>query len=1498
VSGGQMSANEWQGVGARASGSRPVEPRSSNSRGEGFDGKAANPGAAPTSLEAIFGGANDGYEIAKPAKVVAPIQAQPLAAKSPRPAAVPATKRPISQGDFGAETRDPRSRQVAAPAKTGGGVPRPGLRGNLDSVRDGNADGWAFDEAAPARRVRIEIWGDGALVAIGEASRERSDLRDAKVGDGSCAFLIPLPASLADGQEHTIVAKVSGSDHNFGSLKYAAPTKSAKAVIAPVGAPTPPAAGSPPRRVATDPYEAAPPTKRPIPPSDIGSGTAPAKLADGEPRPGLRGNLDSVRDGNADGWAFDEAAPAKRVRIEIWADGAPVAIGEASRERSDLRDAMVGDGSCAFLIPLPASLADGLEHTIVAKVSGSDHHLGSLKYAAPGGPRPAKSPPSVAAAVGAPTPPVAVSAPSRVAKDRSEAVSATKRPISRGVIGSGTAPAKLADGEPRPGLRGNLDSVRDGNADGWAFDETAPAKRVRIEIWADGVLVAIGEASRERSDLRDAKVGDGSCAFLIPLPASLADGQEHTIVAKVSGSDHQFGSLKYSALGRSTPAKSPPPAAALVIAEDQSEAVPAKKGPLSRGGAAAEARDPRSSLGGAPATSADGEARPGLRGNLDSVRDGDADGWAFDEAAPARRVRIEIWGDGVLVAVGEASRERSDLRDAKVGDGSCAFLIPLPTSLADGEEHMIVAKVSGSDHHLGSLKYVAQGRPTAEKSPTPAAEATSRKSLLEPPPPIQSVGLSEADLAIVADYFDEAFYVKQNPELQDAGFDLLRHYMTVGWKQRLDPSPRYSTDYYLRSNPDIVAAGLNPLLHYVRNGRQEMRPPAPYAAVRRANYRPLVSVIVPNFNHARFLLGRISSIYQQSYTNIELILLDDNSEDGSPTVLDELAEHSPFPVKKAYNKQNSGNVFSQWEKGFQMASGELVWICESDDFCEAEFLERLVPYFADRSVMMAFGRIQFCDTANRTIPGLDAYREQAEPAIWSEPLVRSAAEWFANGFGRKNVIANVGGCVIRKQEVDPAIWREARSYKICGDWFLYVQWAGGGRIAFDPRAISYFRQHGHNTSASNFDKLYFYQEHEKMFICLNRSWAIPSNTREGFVRSLDFMWRHYGLKAIHGDMKKALPGLTSEIRDRREHILMGSLGFVAGGGEIFPIFLANVLAEHGHRVSMLCINLNELNEEVLARLDTRVAVYDAAEAKMMGPRKFLNSVGASLVHSHVINIDDLFFKGPNSLEGFPYVVTLHGSHEGGNPEIEGLLLRMLRRVSRWVYLADKNLQIFSGAPLERSAFRKIANAMPRDDRPFPLSRAEMGIEPDAVVFVFVARGIERKGWRAAIEALRLLKNRHPQLKVHLLMAGDGPKTDEISANAPPDLPVTFLGFQSCINGLYRLADCALVPTRFGGESFPLCIIQALHEGVPIIATDVGEIRTMITRDGEIAGMLVDNIRKSELYFEEIYTAMLAMTDPTRRARAAALAAELGRGFDMAEVMWQYLDVYGQCQSNH
>ena len=87
------------------------------------------------------------------------------------------------------------------------------------------------------------------------------------------------------------------------------------------------------------------------------------------------------------------------------------------------------------------------------------------------------------------------------------------------------------------------------------------------------------------------------------------------------------------------------------------------------------------------------------------------------------------------------------------------------------------------------------------------------------------------DMRLAQAAFDAEFYRRQRGDLEELNEDAcLRHYLTDGWQEGLDPSPDFSTRYYLAANPDLAEDGQNPFLHYLRFGREEGRFPSQLAA--------------------------------------------------------------------------------------------------------------------------------------------------------------------------------------------------------------------------------------------------------------------------------------------------------------------------------------------------------------------------------------------------------------------------------------------------------------------------------------------------------------------------------------------------------------------------------------------------------------------------------------------------------------------------------------------
>lgn len=219
--------------------------------------------------------------------------------------------------------------------------------------------------------------------------------------------------------------------------------------------------------------------------------------------------------------------------------------------------------------------------------------------------------------------------------------------------------------------------------------------------------------------------------------------------------------------------------------------------------------------------------------------------------------------------------------------------------------------------------------------------------------------------------------------------------------------------------------------------------------------KPLVSIIIPNYNHAQFLEQRIESVLNQTYKNIEIILLDDHSNDNSVDIFKRY-QHNPYVSNVALNTKNSGSPFIQWQKGVKMASGEFIWIAESDDFCVDSLLETLIKEFTnDEKCVLAF-----CKSLTVNSKG-----EITGEKGLNENYHDNGRSFFNNYLYRYNYISNASS-VIFKKDAFPISDESFVNYRGCGDWIVWIEICKSGNVAYVNKPLNYYRVHDNNTTSS------------------------------------------------------------------------------------------------------------------------------------------------------------------------------------------------------------------------------------------------------------------------------------------------------------------------------------------------------------------------------------------------------------------------------------------------
>jgi glycosyltransferase involved in cell wall biosynthesis len=225
---------------------------------------------------------------------------------------------------------------------------------------------------------------------------------------------------------------------------------------------------------------------------------------------------------------------------------------------------------------------------------------------------------------------------------------------------------------------------------------------------------------------------------------------------------------------------------------------------------------------------------------------------------------------------------------------------------------------------------------------------------------------------------------------------------------------------------------------------------------------PTVSVVVPNYNHARFLHRRLDSVFAQTYQDFEVILLDDCSRDESRAILREYAARPG--VHLVENGTNSGSVFRQWNKGVGLARGKYVWIAESDDYADPHLLERLIEVLdPDPQIVVAYCRSWGVREDGR--PNEFVYfGPDAKNPRWESNFVVEGREECRSYFPWYNPIRNASSAVFRKA-VYEAAGRADESFLVAGDWKLWASMALLGKMAYVSEPLNYQQFHTANTQS-------------------------------------------------------------------------------------------------------------------------------------------------------------------------------------------------------------------------------------------------------------------------------------------------------------------------------------------------------------------------------------------------------------------------------------------------
>lgn len=638
---------------------------------------------------------------------------------------------------------------------------------------------------------------------------------------------------------------------------------------------------------------------------------------------------------------------------------------------------------------------------------------------------------------------------------------------------------------------------------------------------------------------------------------------------------------------------------------------------------------------------------------------------------------------------------------------------------------------------------------------------------------------------------------------------------------------------------------------------------------------PLVSVIVPYCNDSLLLKKHLKAIHNQTYKNIEVVLAANNRTNELKSFIQ---EHFPTTRFIIYDSPSEKRI-QQWNNGLKVASGEYIWIAEARYSYNACFVEELVKGLSHQSVMLSFSYDECIDKNEDDTPPVSIR--------WNSPFIMASHTFVNRIVSSTQAIRNISCAVFRNIGIIPPDIVSACSCMHFYDSWLFCLWLiRGGAISYTNRAKISCRNKERIFSLSMQD---FYNRVSDIFqiACfISQNYAVDLSTFERLKEKLikqdnascaEYVEQHFDLHKIQ--VCKSL---------RSPNVAICGYAITQGGGEIFPIYLANELKNQGISVTFIDFRGHPIDKEIRRKLNRNIPLIELSSLKYL--KTLLSHLGTEVVHTHEGSVDRSVGQViKNRQQSCKHVITLHGMYEAiSATDLEQILRYVIQSCSTFVYIADKNL-----IPLQQYLpdiqIRKIGNGLPQ----IPITShqpADFGIEENAFCLVLVSRAIPEKGWLEAVKAVKLA-NKSSQRPIHLILIGDGKCYDDLKSRQLPSY-IHLLGRKSDVRNYFAMADVGLLPSRFKGESFPLVIIECMMSGKPVLASDVAEIRNMITDDnGNMAGALFDLVN-GEIPVNILSQEILELSNQEKRYEELKKnAINLARKFDIKNIAEKYIQVY-------
>ena len=583
-----------------------------------------------------------------------------------------------------------------------------------------------------------------------------------------------------------------------------------------------------------------------------------------------------------------------------------------------------------------------------------------------------------------------------------------------------------------------------------------------------------------------------------------------------------------------------------------------------------------------------------------------------------------------------------------------------------------------------------------------------------------------------------------------------------------------------------------------------------------------VSVVVPNYNYGRYLPERLNSIINQTHKVDEIIFLDDCSTDDSVEVAKKILSNSGISYQIVKNEVNSG-VYRQWLRGLKLATNDLVWLAEADDFAEDDFLESLVFIFdTHENLGLAYSQSTIIDECGKIVSENVRFHTNAiDEDKWKVSYFNEGFREIESALVYRNSIPNVSSCLINKNYLD-GIDEELLKYKYCGDWYFYSYILKQSNVGFCHRSLNHFRKHSSNVTTTNTYRAEYLNEVLNIKSYIYSIATVSKRMHDKMIKifETDFVNTNPNKNDIKHNIDRELSDLE---RQTTNTLTLVTFNKEFGGSEVMWYDLACTLGSNSLSLSILC-------------------PYGLLDSRKM---HILRRKGIEVLETTSLSVTDLASLCPN------YVLFSIGDHNDGGKyfeyckgnNIDYVIINQLVKEDMWVTDSSQLKLIFDGYKNAKTTFftcknnidifnSKMGENLTNSEvhfNPISIKRDDYVEYPEMVKdfhLAFPGRLLTiHKGQDVLLKVLSDKKWKDRNLVVNFY--GIGPDEESLKAlSAEYDLGnVNFCGYLNDVREIWESNHAFILTSHM--EGIPIVLLGAMFAGRTAIVTDVGGNKEML-----------------------------------------------------------------------